>query len=79
MSSNAPPSDQETSSVPLNSPPLTSNNPHNVVVTQSQDRSPSQSRNQFSPNGQIDLLLQASEEIDQIVRMHLYLMMKVLH
>ena len=67
MSSNAPPSDQETSSVPLNSPPLTSNNPHNVVVTQSQDRSPSQSRNLFSPNGQIDLLLQASEEIDHIV------------
>ena len=67
MSSNAPPSDNETSPFPLNSSPLTSNNPRDVrVVTQSQERLPSQSQNLFSPNGQIDLLLQASEEVDHI-------------
>ena len=67
MTSNAPPSDSETSPYTLNSSPLAHNNPHNVgVVSQSQRRSPSQSRNIFSPNGQIDLLLQASEEVDNI-------------
>ena len=64
MTSNAPPSDSETSPYTLNSSPLAHNNPHNVgVVSQSQRCSPSQSWNIFSPNGQIDLLLQHRKHV----------------
>ena len=61
MSSEPPPNSNETNSFPLNSPPTIRNNHlYNRVVSQSQDRSVPESRNLFSPNGQIDLLLAAS-------------------
>ena len=67
MSSEPSPNSNETNSFPLNSPPTITHNPlYNRVVLQSQDRSVPDSRNSFSPNGQIDLLLAASEACNNV-------------
>ena len=68
MSSEPPPNDNETTSFPLSSPPRPiCNNLHNIrPVLQSQDSTVSQSRTVFSPNTQLDLLLRATEQCNNI-------------
>ena len=54
MSSEPPPNDSQSNSLPISSPPLIRTNLNNTrVVSQSQDRAVSQSQNVFSPNYQI--------------------------
>ena len=68
MTSNSPTRDDETPSFNLNSPPLIQHTRTNIgIVSQSQERTVSQSHNGHSPNTQFDLLLRAHEEIDGIV------------
>ena len=67
MSSEPSPNSNKINSFPLNSQPTIRHNPlYNRVVSQSQDRSVPDSRNSFSPNGQIDLLLAASEACNNV-------------
>ena len=67
MSSEPPPNSNQTNSFPLQSPPPIRHIPNSTrVVSQTQERSVPQSRNLFSPNGQIDLLLAASEACNSV-------------